>query len=373
MSKNNLKKVTECVLPKLGKEENKKFVDYDNLQTIYAEIFPSQTIRDYWQEISFEPILADAALILYYNYDFDLVKKVALMRGLEKFADAETKSRIGKYFEEVKNSLEEFQKDYDNAVFEVRVERKAGNLKRNYDPISEGITKDYSTAIFVAKKIFNDGWGWKKYVSIIKRRVVVKKDFVKTKEMEEKPQVYEQVGALIFNCDGEIESIGNEWENDLNSNAITIGSFCVHDNSEAFPNHKYISLPMPFHKGDVVKNVVSGNYCVVKKAPAKGKSFEKFEKSKAYGLGDEKWFEKYIDVFEMREDGYLGYSSTHCFYLEAVSKDEDSYLYGCLKCAGKLIANCKDSFQFSNFSNLFVKYLEEKEAKQYAKKLEKNY
>lgn len=361
MSKNNLKKVTECVLPELGKEKNKKVAGYNNLQAVYAEIFPSQTIRDYWQEIGFEPNLADAALILYYNSDFDLVKKVALMRGLEKFVDAETKSRIGKYFEEVKNSLEEFQKDYDNAVFEVKVERKWDeSAERDYSYWSEAITKNYNTALFMAKRIFHDYYNGKKYVQIAKRRVVVKKDFVKTKEMEEKPPVYEQVGTLNFNCEGEIESISNEWENDLNSDAIFVGSFCVHDNSEVFPNDKYISLPMPFHKGDVVKNVVSGCYGVIGKAPAQGKSFEKFERSKTNGLGTEKWFEKYTDIFEMRADGYFSWTQTHCFYLEAVPEDRSSIQNNCLRSAGELIANCKYPYALTNFTSALNKFRKKK-------------
>lgn len=361
MSKNNLKKVTESVLPKLGKEENKKVAVCDNLQTIYAEIFPSQTIRDYWQEIGFAPNLADAALILYYNHDFDLVKKVALMRGLEKFADAETKSRIGKYFEEVKSSMAEFQKDYDNAVFEVKVERKWDeSFERDYSYWSEVIAKDFNTALFMAKRFFCDYYNGKKYVQIAKRRVVVKKDFVKTKEMEEKPPVYEQVGTLNFNGDGEIESISNEWENDLNSDAILVGSFCVHDNSEAFPNYKYISLPMPFHKGDVVKNVVSGRYGVISKAPVQGKSFEKFEKSKTYGLGTEKWFQQYTDIFEMEDDGYFSWMQTHCFYLEAVPEDRASIQNNCLTAAGELIANCKYPYALRDFTSALNKFRKKK-------------
>lgn len=348
------------------KERNLTFQDLDDILRV---VFPSKTVRKYWEQIHFQPKPADMALILYYNEDIPLCEKIALMRALLNYVDETTKVRIQKYLDGIKEELQEFQKEYDDTVFDIQVEYtwEEQDFKQEYDYQSQVVVKDFQSAIFMMNKLANDHMRSHKFFKIVKRKVVSQTEFSVINPDVGRATVYEKVGFMRISVDGYVELLDNNWSNDLNDDSVYIGSFGV-DDSELFPNEKYISLPFPFHRGDIVRDVVNKCYSVVVTAPVENQSFAEFEKDGEKGLGDKEYFTQYVNVLEFDEqDGTFGNTATHAFYLEKV-KEENSCRHACLADAGMIVETCEDYFRVAELSNMLRKYRKENEAKKVLKK-----
>lgn len=341
---------------------------YNNLDEILRGIFPSKTVRKYWKQIHFQPALADVALILFYNQEKPLCEKIALMQSLMHYVDESTQEKIQKYLVAKEEELLEFQKEYDDTVFDVQVEYtwEQNDFMQEYDYHSEVIVKDFQSALFMLNKLANNHMMSHKFFQIVKRRVVKKDDFSVIDQDEGRAVVYEKVGCMEVGFDGYITSVNNEWENDLNADSICIGSFGV-DDSEIFPNEKYISLPHPFHRGDIVRDVVNDCYGVVVSAPVANQSFEAFEKDEENGLGGKEYFGKYVEILIFdEEDGTFGNTSTHAFNLEKVQR-ENSLRHACLSDVGMILKNSGSHYRIAELSRMLRKYRKKCEARKVLK------
>lgn len=365
-----VKPLFETELSKV-KERN---LTFRNLDEILRAVFPSKTVRKYWKQIHFQPKPEDVALILYYNEDIPLCEKIALMRALLNYVDEDTKVRIQKYLDGITNELQEFKKEYEDTVFDIQVEYtwEEQNFRQEYDYHSQVIVKDIQSAIFMMNKLANDHMRSRKFFKIVKRKVVSQTEFSVINPDVGRATVYEKVGFMRVSVDGYVEQLDNNLSNDLNDDSICIGSFGV-DDSELFPNGKYISLPFPFHRGDIVRDVVNKCYSVVVTAPVENQGFAEFEKDEEKGLGDKEYFTQYVNVLEFDEqDGTFGNTTTHAFYLEKVN-EEHSYRHACLADAGMIVETCEDYFRVAELSNMLRKYRKENEARKVLKKAKLGY
>lgn len=92
--------------------------------------------------------------------------------------------------------------------------------------------------------------------------------------------------------------------------------------SEEIPN-LYVSLPHPFHKGDVVRNVNTGKLGVIASNPIAGEDFFTFEST----LKWKKEYEPLVVVDYLGEDNIIYHKHCDPTILESVSKDVSHKLY----------------------------------------------
>ncbi len=108
-------------------------------------------------------------------------------------------------------------------------------------------------------------------------------------------------------------------------------------------------MPHPFHRGDVVRNVRTGEWGVVESEPATGKDFIDFEEQVPAAFKCE--YEPLIVVEHLSHDGKFYHEHSDPTILETVP-EEDSEKYELFRSAGLLLQG--------KSSLCYVDYLKEK-------------
>lgn len=275
-------------------------------------ICPSKEIRDYWQSISFELTILQMATILVHSvnyFPYSMQSKI-IKNMIDIAEDEETKIILSNFLAKAEETLAAFKTSEPDCVFEV-MSNDDSETEDGYasEDDSEGLAFDYDTALLIKEKSEN------RVTSIIKRRVYSNSLYSKKDDLF--------VGRIDYDKNGDICNISSEMVDEYYEDAI--------------PN-KYISMPHPFHQGDVVRNVRTGEWGVIESEPAPGKDFYEFEKHVPAGFKYE--YEPFIIVEHISEDGTFYHEHYDPTVLETVPK-EDSDKYELYMSAGLMVqGNC---------------------------------
>lgn len=346
------------MFPEKGRyKKNKSIFSMDE---IMQKVFPSAFIMEYWQKVKFKPKVKDIALIIANNNDYSLYLKLLLMKSLAKVADnEESKKYIQQYLEEQINQLRMFQKKEEGTLFELQVSYGQdwfslalmenldglvylGNMWKNSpchknENVKFMIYKRlvYDHPVFTPKKNTEDKDKDKDKDK--KKTNTTAASKAKNKEKGKYPYLPENKGCITLTDDFYIESCEYGYSTGIDFESWTIGCFSV-------PSDDFykISFPMPFHKGDIVHNVVGDNYGVVSKLPSKKK--------------DSGYYPQNIQVLEIKKNGTMNNGDMKVFNLEIV-KENDGKQYRLLKRLSEQVMGKK--INISEFVNALYYYVKD--------------
>lgn len=283
-------------------------MDLKTKEELMEIICPSKTLRTYWQSINFELSLLQMATILVHSvnyFPYSMQSKI-IENMILITEDQESKTVLSNFLAKAEETFAAFKTSESNCVFEV-MSNDASLTEEGHasEDDSEGLAFDYDTALLIKEKSEN------RVTSIIKRRV-----FANSQYDEEENSI---LGRIDYDKNGDISNIFSK----------TVGEYY----DDAIPN-KYISMPHPFHRGDVVRNVRNGEWGVVESEPLPGKDFYDFEKQIPAAFKCE--YEPLIVVEHIAKDGTFYHEHYDPTVLETVPK-EDSNKYELFECAGLLM------------------------------------
>ena len=342
----------------------KKNKTFYSLQQICEEVFPSEFIRKYWEQIGYKPSVMDIALIIF-SSDRPLYRKLLLMRSLIRFAeDEKTKECIQNYLDSEVECLRKFQQESPGTIFEMQVSYDdggtwyslalmhhlnglvgLGNLWKNA-PCQENCQNNLEIRI-VKRIIYDDDAFMPKAEDGDKKKDKSKRKKIKRSSQknmfkldpDDYPYMPEDAGGIELTKDFYIKECSCTYRGSIDFAAFVVGSFSVPSKDDVIPT-KYVYLPFPYHYGDLVHDVSDDTYGVIMTAPKPKELFEEFEKNKKRGLGDYDFFSNYINVMELQKDGSLSSKDKHVFDLEPVAED-NSHRYRALAMVSKQILGKK--------------------------------
>ena len=332
----------------------KKNKTFYSLQQIMEEVFPSEFIRKYWEQIEYKPSVMDIALIIF-SSNRPLYKKLLLMRSLIRFAeDEKTKECIQNYLDSEVECLRKFQQEDPGTIFEMQVSYDdggtwyslalmhnlnglvgLGNLWKNA-PCQENCQNNLGIRI-VKRIIYDDDAFMPKAEDGDKKKDKSKRKQIKRSSQgnmfkldpDDYPYLPEDAGGIELTKDFYIKECSCTYRGSIDFAAFVVGSFSVPSKDDVIPT-KYVHLPFPYHYGDIVHNVSDNTYGVIVTAPKPKEPFEEFEKNPRRGLGDYDFFTCYIRVLELQADGSLYSKDKHAFDLEPVAEN-NSHRYRVLE------------------------------------------
>lgn len=355
------------MFPKNGKFKKNRTIY--SMETIMQQVFPSDFIRKYWEDIGYRPEAIDIAVVIY-NSELSLYSKLILMKSLQKFADKDTQERIQKYLNAEVDCLRRFQKKEDGYVFELQFSYGKGiwtslalmldfsglvwlgNLWKN-----SPCHKNENVKFMILKRLIYDHQVFmpkkdkKNKVEQKQKSESKGKDKTSDNKKREYPYLPEDAGCITLTDDFHIQSCECGYRNELSFDRWTIGSFSVPGDNDPIQS-RYVSLPFPFHKGDIVRNVIDGTCGIILTAPKEKESFTDFEKNKRHGLGYYDYFTEYICVYWLREDNTFHKRREHIFNLEPVTEIKNyNAVYKYLKWVSENVCK-KGTFNIENISEI---------------------
>lgn len=283
-------------------------MDLKTKEELMEIICPSKEIREYWKSINFELSFLQMATILVRSvnyFPYSMQKKI-IENMICIAEDEETKAVLSNFLTKSEETLAAFKTSEPDCVFEV-MSNDDSLTDEGYasEDDSEGLAFDYDTALLIKEKSENT------VTCIIKRRVFSHGQYNEKDDSD--------VGRIDYDKNGDICNIYSETAKEYYE--------------EAIPN-KYISMPHPFHQGDVGRNVRNGEWGVIESEPALGKDFCEFEKQVPAGFKYE--YEPLIIVEHISEDGTFYHEHYDPTVLETVPK-EDSDKYELYMSAGLMV------------------------------------
>lgn len=269
-------------------------IKYQNKDELVEIICPSKEIREYWKSINYDLTILQIAILLVHSVNyFPFSMQIKLIKDMIDIAlDKETKTILSNFLSKAEETLAFFKISEPDCVFEV-ISVDDSFIYKNPEKATEGLAFDYETALLIKDKCDLH------VTEIIKRKIFFNGNYDGDDGI---------IGTITYTENGEISSI--------------YGTEIGKSYRDEIPNF-YVSLPHPFHKGDVVRNVNTGKFGVITSGPIEGEDFFAFE-------GNFKWKQEYeplVVIEYLGEDNIIYHKHCDPTILESVSKEASHKLY----------------------------------------------